>query len=54
VIIRDGTPKELKGKTLKLPYSPHSTPCRRGVSTPEQNRASRRRESAPFDWNWPD
>jgi hypothetical protein len=24
------------------------------VSTPEQNRASRRRESAPFDWNWPD
>jgi hypothetical protein len=24
------------------------------VSTPEQNRASRRRESAPLDWNWPD
>jgi hypothetical protein len=24
------------------------------LSTPEQNRASRRRESAPLDWNWPD
>jgi hypothetical protein len=23
------------------------------LSTPEQNRASRRRESAPLDWIWP-